>query len=65
MPQRAVFFLGYHLQVRNGGMQCRIPVYQAITTVNEALFIQIDEYFLDYFGELIVHGETLATPVGR
>ncbi|MNT81760.1 hypothetical protein D3C72_2213870 [compost metagenome] len=46
-------------------MQLGVPVDQALAAVDQAVFMQAHEGFLDRFGQAVVHGETLAAPVDR
>ena len=48
MPEGAVLLFGDNFQIGNGGVQLRVPVDQAITSVNQSLFIKIDEDFLHH-----------------
>ena len=63
VPQRAVFFLALDFQVGHGRLQHRVPVHQALATVDQALFVQAHKGFGDDFGELVVHREVFAAPV--
>jgi len=63
VPHAAVLFLRQHLQVGNCGVQNRIPVHQAFTTVDQALFIQAYEHLFDRVRQPIIHSEALMLPV--
>ena len=63
MPEVAVFLFRDYFQIRNGGVQFRIPVDQSFAPVNQAVFVETDEHFLNGMVKAIVHGETLAAPV--
>ncbi len=64
-PQEAVFLGALHFQVRDRGLQHRIPVDQALAAVDQALFVPAHEGLDHRFGRLRVHGEGAARPVGR
>ena len=58
--------LGRHdLEVRDGGMQLRIPVDQPLVLVDQALAVELDEHLPHGAGEALVHGEAFAGPVAR
>src|SRR5690606_18527086 len=63
VPQMAVFFLGNHLEVGDGGVEFGVPVDQALAAINQAFIVEADENFLNSFVEAFVHGEALAAPV--
>jgi hypothetical protein len=64
-PQETVFLGALHFQVRNRGLQHRVPVDQALATIDQALFVPAHEGLDHRFGRLRVHGEGAARPVGR
>ena len=64
-PQVAVFLLADHFEVGNRGLQHRIPVHQALATVDVALLEQLDEGFLHRLDGHRIHGEHRAIPVAR
>ena len=47
VPQVAVFFFGQDFQIRHRGVQYRIPVHQALATIDQAFFVQANKNFLD------------------
>src|SRR5512132_1081762 len=51
------------LQVGNGGSQERVPVDQPLVAIDQAPFVQVDEYLADGGGKPLVHGEAFAGPV--
>ena len=63
MPEAALLLFVLHFQVRNGGVQCRIPVDQALATIDQLLFVQAHKHFLYRLVEAVVHGEAFARPV--
>ena len=63
VPQVAALFLADHLQIRDGGLQHRVPVDQALAAVNETLLVQAHEGFRHRRRQAGVHGEALARPV--
>ncbi len=65
VPHVALFFLAFHFQIGNRGVQCRVPVDQALAAIDQAFFMQTDEGFLHGAGQLLVHRETFARPVQR
>ncbi len=63
MPHGAFRFAVLNFQVRNRGAQLRIPVYQALATVDQIFFIEANEHLFHGVGEAFVHREALALPV--
>ena len=63
MPHGAFRLAVFHFQVRNSGAQFRVPVYQALATVNQVFFVQANKDFFHGIGKTFVHSETLALPV--
>ena len=63
VPEKAFLFLVLDLEVGNGGVQLRVPVDQALATVNQAFVVQADKHFLHGFVETVVHCETFVVPV--
>ncbi len=59
-----VFFFLHHFQIGYGGMQFRIPVHQALAAIDQALVEKAHEGFSHRPGQALIHGETLARPVG-
>ncbi len=65
VPEVALLVMVFHFQVGNGGMELGVPVDQAFAAVDQAVFEQADEGFLDRLGQARIHGEALARPVHR
>ena len=64
-PQKAVLFLVDHFQVGDRGLQHRVPVDEALATVDQALLVQAHERLDHRFGGHRVHREYAAGPVSR
>ncbi len=65
LPDEAVLLLAHHLQVRDRGLQDRVPIHQALAAINQALLVEAHEDLGDGAGQALVHGEALARPIGR
>src|SRR3546814_4368723 len=52
-------------KIGHGGAKDGIPVHQPFAAIDKALFVQVDEGFDDPAGQIVVHGEVFARPVGR
>ncbi|MDT4818223.1 hypothetical protein FQZ97_513140 [compost metagenome] len=63
VPQAALLVVVLHFEVGDGGVELGVPVDQALATVDQAVFVQAHEGFLDRIGQALVHGEALARPV--
>ena len=63
MPEKAFLFLVFHFQIRNGGVQFRVPVHQAFAAVDQAFVVQPNKHFLHGLVEAVVHGEAFVVPV--
>src|SRR5690606_17647662 len=63
MPHGALFFLIQHLQVGDGGVECRVPVHQALAAIDQTLVVEAHEHFLHRLRQPRVHGEALPGPV--
>ena len=63
VPERPFFFFGNDFQVRDGGMEGRVPVDQAVAAVDQAFFVQFDKDLLHCGRQARVHGEALTRPV--
>ena len=63
VPHEAVALFAFHLKVGDRALQNRVPIDQALATVNQALLIELHKGFGDRFGQLGVHGEVFAAPV--
>ncbi len=65
VPQVTAFFLGNDFQIRDCGMQYRIPVDQALAAIDQPFIIEAHEN-LSYCGrKSFIHGETFPRPVKR
>ena len=64
-PQVAVFRHVVHFQVRYGRLQDRVPVDQAFLLVDQPVFVEPHEDFVDGGTEALVHGESIPRPVQR
>ena len=65
MPQTAFFFDGDDFQIRQCGLQHRIPVHQPLAAINQTFLIQPHEYFCDRLTKRRIHGEQIALPIHR
>jgi hypothetical protein len=63
VPHVPGLFLGQHLQVRDGGVQHRVPVDQALAAIDEAFLEQTHEDLAHRRRQAFVHGEALVLPV--
>ena len=63
MPEAALLLFVFDFQIRNGGVQRRVPVDQPLAAVDQLFFVQAHEHFLHRFIEAVVHGEALAAPI--
>jgi len=52
-------------QVRNRGLEFRVPVDEALVLVDQAGAVELDENFRDRARQPLVHGEALTRPVAR
>ena len=60
MPEMTVLLRIFHLCVRQGGNAVRTPVDDAVSAVDQALVVEIDEYLADGAGAALVHGKALS-----
>ncbi len=65
VPHLAFDVFVFDFQVRNGGVQFRVPVDQTLAAIDQAVLVQADKYFLNRFVETVVHGEAFGFPVNR
>ena len=65
MPQAAVFFLCDHLEIRQRGLQHRVPIHHALAAINQAFLVQPHENFGHRFRQAGIHGEAVAPPIDR
>src|SRR5690554_3536636 len=63
VPEVALFFLVFDFQIRDGGVQLRIPVHQTFAAIYQAFVVQTDKHFLYGFVKAVVHGEAFVAPV--
>ena len=63
MPIMPVDFALLDLEVGDGGLELRIPVHQALVTIDQPLAVQGDEHLADRRRQAVVQGEALAAPV--
>ena len=63
VPHLPGLFLGQHLQVRDGGVQDRVPVDQALATVDKPFLEEAHEDLAHCRRQALVHGEALVLPV--
>ena len=62
-PKAPFLFDVLHLEIRQCGLEHRVPIHQALAAVDEAVLVQAHEDFGHGAREAIVHGETLTGPV--
>ena len=65
MPHVAFNFFVLNFQIRDRGVQFRIPVHQTLAAIDQILFIQTYEHFLHRMRQRRVHGERFTIPVYR
>ena len=65
VPQVALLVVVFHFKVGDRRVQLGVPVDQALAAVDQAVFMQTHEGFLDRIGQAVIHGEALAAPVDR
>ena len=65
VPEAALNLARFHFEVADRGLQARVPVYQPLVAVDQALIVEVDEDLHHRPGEVRVHGELLAAPVHR
>src|SRR5581483_5056585 len=65
VPERALGLVRLDLEVRDRGLQLRIPVDQALVAIDQAAAVELDEHLADGAAQALVHGEALAAPVRR
>ena len=64
-PDHALFVAVDHFQIGNGGLEDRIPVDQPWAAIDQTLLVQTHKGFGDRLGQVRIHGEAFARPVGR
>jgi hypothetical protein len=60
VPHEAAFLGADHFQIRDGGVQHRVPVDQPLAAIDQPLLVQADEHLAHRRRQAIVHGEALA-----
>ena len=63
MPEMAVDLALFDLQVRDRGVEFRVPVDQPLVAVDQAFLVELHEDAQHGAGQALVHGEALARPV--
>mmetsp|Transcript_2784 Transcript_2784/g.7488 ORF Transcript_2784/g.7488 Transcript_2784/m.7488 type:complete len:241 (-) Transcript_2784:28-750(-) len=60
------FFFGvFYFQVTHCCLQEWRPVDHVLATINQTLVVQSNKGFRNGFGQIVVHGESFASPIGR
>ena len=59
VPQVAVLFIGNDLQVGDSRLQLRVPIDQALTAIDQPLFVEAHEHLGDGLRQAFVQGEAL------
>ena len=57
VPEMTRFFFRQHFQIRDGGVQHRVPVYQTLTAIDEPILIESDKHFFNGVGQAFIHSE--------
>ena len=65
MPQAARFLLGDHFQIRQSGLEHRIPVHQPLAAIDQAFAVKPYERLGHRPRELRIHGELVSLPIDR
>ena len=65
VPQVTALLHVVHFQVGHRRLEDRVPVHQAFPLVDQPVFVQPHEDFVDGSGETLVHGEPVPRPVER
>ena len=63
MPEESVLLLILALDIGDGGLAVRAPVYHSYAVINKTLVVEIHEHFLNGSGAALVKGKALALPV--
>ena len=63
IPILSVFVLVLYLCIRQGRLAARAPVNQAVSAINPAFVVQVDEEFRYGLAAAFVHGKALSPPV--
>ena len=51
VPEEASLGFGRHFEIREGGVQHRIPVHESLAAVDQAIFVQAHEHFEHRLGQ--------------
>jgi hypothetical protein len=63
VPEEAVFFFAFHLQIAHRRLEYRVPADQTLAAVDQTLLVQPHKGFGHHLGQLVVHGEVFMAPV--
>ena len=63
VPELALDFPLFDLEVRDRGVKLGIPVDQALVAIDQAVLVQPDEHRADGPRQAVIHGEALPAPV--
>jgi hypothetical protein len=63
MPDLTLLGLGQHFEIRQRGVQHRIPVDEPLAAIDESILVQAHEHVGDDGGETFVHREAVARPI--
>jgi hypothetical protein len=63
VPEFALNFAGFDLQVGDGGPEPWIPIDQALVAIEQAVAVELDEDLDHGAAEAVVHGEALVLPI--
>ncbi|MNP82316.1 hypothetical protein D3C76_1809150 [compost metagenome] len=50
----------FHFNIREGRAGCRIPVNNIFAAIDQALFIELDEYLAHRLGQPLIQSKALA-----
>ena len=63
VPELALDLDLLHLEVRDRGLEARVPVHEALVAVDQPVAVELDEHLDDGARQALVHGEAGARPV--
>src|SRR5215207_5269412 len=63
VPELALDLDLLHLEIRDRGLEARIPVHEALVAVDQLVAVELDEDLDDGARQPLVHGEAAARPV--
>ena len=63
MPVASLDLAALDLKVRDGGLELRVPIDEALVAIDQPLFEQGDEHFAHGVRQAVIQGEALAAPV--